>query len=471
MVARGVDISYLSRTLLLCCVLLGCVPGVSSAATGATPLSGTITITGTGGKDDLQVVVTPVHSETSSAARLTIDPAATITATSGACPPETDPVNGRPLRNDCTLSSQTLPTLVIDLGAGDDLVVVDDPEGETTSARVSGGLGNDVITLIARGDRTIKGDDGDDELAAGGPTAATASHPVVYDGGAGTDVASFAGNTALTSSGTGQAGGFRAVEVGVNASLETKSAALVGINQAFAFTTFRTDTLLGIEVLSGTGASDVLTGAAGPDTLLGGDGNDNLRGGEGDDNLQGGDDLDNLVGGKGSDSVDGGPGIDVFPPDSGGDTFNTRDGYAEDVTCVKSDVIVSDLVDKVSNKDTSTAATCSVSIAAAKHLYDTKLSGRPARIDGKVLATRVRCPALKTEACEGKLEALLGRHAIGHADYKVRPGNKVEVKLPIGTANARKAAGKDIVLSAKEVDADGRDRFVSRPTRVAKTSG
>jgi hypothetical protein len=466
MVAPGVDIPYLSRALLLSCVLLGCIPGVSSAATGATPLSGTITITGTGGKDDLQVVVTPPSSETGTAASLTIDPAAAITATSGACPPETDPVNGRPLRNECTISSSATPTLMIELGGGDDLVVVDDSLGETIAAQVSGGPGNDAITLLARGDRTIKGDDGDDQLAAPGPTSGTASHPVTYDGGAGADVASFAGNTALARSG-GTASGFRAEELGVNASLETKTAALVGINQAFAFTTFRTDKLNGIEILSGTGASDVLTGAAGPDTLLGGEGNDNLRGGDGDDNLQGGDDLDDLVGGTGKDTIDGGLGIDTFPKGSGGDTFLTRDGYAESIACVKEDVLVIDLVDKPGGE----LGGCSVSTAAAKHLYDTKLSGRPARIQGKALATRVRCPALKTEACEGKLEAMLGRHALAHVDYKVKPGSKVDVKLPITASNARKAAGKDIVLSAKEVDADGRDRFVSRPSRVAKTNG
>ncbi len=460
MVARGVEISYLSRALLICCVLLGCLPGISSAAAGSSPLSGTITITGTSGKDDLQVVVTPPSSQAGTGA-LTIDPAATITATSGACPPETDPVNGRPVRNECTISSSAR-TLVIDLGAGDDLVEVADVQGAIATTRVLGGPGNDAIMLVALGERTIKGDDGNDVLAAPGQTSSRT--PVDYDGGTGIDMASFAGTTAPIVISGAPAGTFGQVPVGVNASLETKTASFVGLNESGVQATVGTAGLAGIETLSGTELADVLTGHTGPDTLLGNGGNDNLRGGDGDDNLQGGDDLDDLVGGVGKDTLDGGLGIDTFPKGSGGDTFLTRDGYAEAILCVKEDVLVVDLADKLGGD----LGSCSVSTAAAKHLHDTKLSGRPARIEGKTLATRVRCPALKTESCEGKLEAMLGRHAIAHVAYRVRPGSKAEVRLPIGAANARKAEGKEIVLSAKEIDADGRDRFVSRPTRVQK---
>ena len=72
----------------------------------------------------------------------------------------------------------------------------------------------------------------------------------------------------------------------------------------------------------------------------------------------------------------------------------------------------------------------------------------------------------KPETCEGELDAVLGKRTLGRAAYDVAPGKKVAIGLPISKGNARRAEGKRIVLSASEVDADGRDRFVSRPTRV-----
>jgi hypothetical protein len=127
-------------------------------------------------------------------------------------------------------------------------------------------------------------------------------------------------------------------------------------------------------------------------------------------------------------------------------------------------VIVDDLVDKVAGDTTS----CSISTAAAQHRYDTKLSGRPARVAGRSLLTRVSCPARKSTTCAGQLEALLGNKVLGKTRYRVAPGHRAAVQLPLDKIDARRAAGRRILLSATELDADGRDRFVSRPARVAK---
>ena len=55
---------------------------------------------------------------------MTITPAVSVTATSGSCPPETDPITGRPTVNSCTVITSSSATLVIDLRAGDDAVEV-----------------------------------------------------------------------------------------------------------------------------------------------------------------------------------------------------------------------------------------------------------------------------------------------------------------------------------------------------------
>jgi Ca2+-binding RTX toxin-like protein len=63
-----------------------------------------------------------------------------------------------------------------------------------------------------------------------------------------------------------------------------------------------TDTLSGIENLTGTDYADTLTGDAGDNVLDGGAGNDTLRGGDG---------SDTLIGGAGADVLDGGNGTDI----------------------------------------------------------------------------------------------------------------------------------------------------------------
>jgi Ca2+-binding RTX toxin-like protein len=63
--------------------------------------------------------------------------------------------------------------------------------------------------------------------------------------------------------------------------------------------------------LSGTLGDDVIEGLAGADTLRGGAGDDRLEGGDGSDDLDGGDGDDTLVGGVGADRLIGGAGNDT----------------------------------------------------------------------------------------------------------------------------------------------------------------
>jgi len=74
----------------------------------------------------------------------------------------------------------------------------------------------------------------------------------------------------------------------------------------------RTDTLLGIESLTGSKHKDKLTGNGLSNTLNGEAGNDLVSGGAGGDRLIGGLGNDTLIGGLGNDTLSGGAGADLF---------------------------------------------------------------------------------------------------------------------------------------------------------------
>jgi Ca2+-binding RTX toxin-like protein len=100
-----------------------------------------------------------------------------------------------------------------------------------------------------------------------------------YDGGAGTDKAFFVGSSAP-----------------VTADLVAGTATGEG-----------SDTLAGIEYLTGSSFGDTLSGNDSPNLIRGGDGNDDLFGLGGGDYLEGGAGDDNLDGGAGSDNCVQGP--------------------------------------------------------------------------------------------------------------------------------------------------------------------
>jgi hypothetical protein len=454
---RGIAV-VVTRIGLLAAALALLLP---AAATGQTKsnLSGTVTITGSQGRDNLEIDVT--SSSPSSVSTLTITPSAAITATRGNCPPDTDPLTGRPVRNVCVIDNVDL--LALDLQGGDDVLALDAEAGAPISAvTAQGGIGNDTLSVGARAQRTLRGADGDDSLRAPGRTG---NEPVVFDGGIGRDLAGFGGASAASGVSNVPSG----TDLGVSASLVSNQATLSGRDANGAVVVVRTDSLVGIERLEGTDAGDILTGAVAADELIGGDGPDNLRGGSGTDLLSGGQGLDDLNGGRDADTLDGGTEIDTYARGDGLDTYLTRDGFAEVVTCVRADVVVNDLADRVDS-----VANCqSVSTAQAKHRYDTVLSKRPPRVAGDgTLRVRLRCPALKTEACEGTLAVLPARSAaakpLGETRYKLKPGRSRIVALSLTTTRAKTVRGKVVDLQADEIDADGRARKVTRRLRISR---
>jgi hypothetical protein len=413
---------------------------------GATIQGGTVTITGTGGRDEVEV---SAAAGPATAQELIVSPGVTLTTTTGSCPPDTDPLTGRPVGFRCRFSRINL--LSLDLQGADDLLTVDLEQASVDAVTAAGGAGNDAIEVSGIG-RTLLGGDGNDTLTA--PGRAHASNAVVFNGGAGRDIADFRGIVRTSSLGNSE-------RAGVTASLATGRAV---IQLPFDGST-RVDTLTAIEGLSGTDAGDVLTGGAGPDELFGQEGPDLLNGGDGNDILNGGDESDQLTAGKGADTLDGGKGIDDFGRSDGGDTLISRDGFAEITTCVTADVIVNDLVDRLLAPE----RCASVSTAAAKHRFDTVISRRSPRLgaDGG-LRVRLGCPEEKPETCAGVLRARLGGRALDGARYRIRPGRRDTIELNLSPGEARRARGKRLTLRATEIDDDGRDRIVSRRVRLRR---
>ncbi|MEF8756319.1 MAG: hypothetical protein V5B60_20675 [Accumulibacter sp.] len=82
------------------------------------------------------------------------------------------------------------------------------------------------------------------------------------------------------------------------------------------------DTLTGIENLTGSTYDDTLTGDGNANRLTGAQGNDFLNGGAGNDTLDGGAGNDRLWGGTGADSLIGGDGSDFYYLDDAGDSVS-----------------------------------------------------------------------------------------------------------------------------------------------------
>jgi Ca2+-binding RTX toxin-like protein len=181
---------------------------------------------------------------------------------------------------------------------------------------IDGGAGNDLLTV--RGTPVPGGD-------------------LVLDGGAGDDTYVLA--TQRTSLWVNDAAGmdtldFRAASAGVRLNLgldRSQPQALDALGNRLhlqgavenATSSAFADRLTGsaiANVLRGLGGNDVLRGAGGDDLLDGGDGNDLLDGGTGADILVGGGGRDVLLGGTGRDFLIGGLGVDYLLG-QGGDDF------------------------------------------------------------------------------------------------------------------------------------------------------
>ena len=176
-----------------------------------------------------------------------------------------------------------------------------------------GGSGNDTITGRTDTATQLEGGDGKDTLKGGGfndtldggtgdDTLNGGKGNDQIDGGAGTDTADYSSSSNP-----------------ITADLTTRSATGDG-----------TDTLNGIENLTGSSKADTLSGDTNNNTLNGGAGADTLNGGAGNDNLIGGDGTDTLNGGVGADTLYAGNGDDTVYAGTGDDLIVGGDGAGND---------------------------------------------------------------------------------------------------------------------------------------------
>jgi Ca2+-binding RTX toxin-like protein len=166
---------------------------------------------------------------------------------------------------------------------------------------------------------TLHGSDGDDRAAIGSGTEATISGAgpdvsvagigsgdhATFDGGTGTDTATY----------TGTAG---ADQVGIARNGDSVA--------TFAEGGAPVDTNVEELVVQGLGGNDVLTAQNGIGALT----HLTLDGGAGDDDLRGGDGADTLIGGIGDDHVDGNIGADTAQLGAGNDHFQWDPGDGSD---------------------------------------------------------------------------------------------------------------------------------------------
>jgi Ca2+-binding RTX toxin-like protein len=172
--------------------------------------------------------------------------------------------------------------------------------GNDGNDTLSGDAGNDWLDAGA-GNDSLLGGAGFDQLSGG------AGNDTI-DGGDGSDTVTY-NNDYGTIAPTGN---------GVIVNLETGIATDNWGN---------TDTLAGIEHVSGSRYGDNITGNASDNSLWGNEGNDTLAGGAGNDWLDGGVGADSLLGGAGTDQLSGGAGNDTLDGGDGSDTVTYYSDY------------------------------------------------------------------------------------------------------------------------------------------------
>jgi Ca2+-binding RTX toxin-like protein len=185
-----------------------------------------------------------------------------------------------------------------DGGSGNDIIDMSGAGNSTFNRYVAlGGTGDDVITGSGYNDR-LEGGSGDDVITGNGSFNAFSNDGDQFVGGQGNDI--------LTGGSTGtdwvrydlETGG-GAVYVNLSDSQTTLGGVL--LDPSTARDTFgNSDSLVGIEKVSGSSNDDFMLGGSGADKFEGGAGNDSLAGAGGDDELTGGAGADTLDGGAGA---------------------------------------------------------------------------------------------------------------------------------------------------------------------------
>lgn len=214
--------------------------------------------------------------------------------------------------------------IAIDLGAGDDSLVLRSIVPNNFTLTISGGDDDDYVNTAMSGSRGVSlvGGTGGDTLIAGSGDDTLVGGPGhdFMDGRAGNDslVGSAGDDTLLGATGNDLLFGHSGNDL-IYGNLGDDS--LSG-NEG-------DDSLLGgdgDDWLLGHRGDDTLTGGSGADSLFGHSGNDVLNGNSDNDTVEGGSGLDAIVGGSGDDVLSGDSGHDTIAGNSGNDVLWGRSG-------------------------------------------------------------------------------------------------------------------------------------------------
>ncbi|WP_206419732.1 FecR domain-containing protein, partial [Minwuia thermotolerans] len=180
----------------------------------------------------------------------------------------------------------------------------DNIEGSEGADNINALGGNDNVNSRG-GNDNVEGGSGNDTLTGGAGNDR-------LDGNAGNDVLrGNAGSDTLIGGEGSDTADFSATSAGINATLSDGNATVADGQGG-------TDSLTGIENLTGSNFADILTGDGNANVLSGGGSNDSLSGQGGDDILNGGAGNDTLDGGNGSDTLNGDSGDDLYIIGGGG---------------------------------------------------------------------------------------------------------------------------------------------------------
>lgn len=220
-------------------------------------------------------------------------------------------------------TSGAIGTLTVDLGGGDDRIVLHSVVGDG-SATLTLGSGSDTVVL-------------DSLVASRVSGALTITDFATGDAGDRLDWLLFAAQKSSAPFDRYNpflAGDARLVQAGADTLLQIKGTTVITFTATSvgAFTTFN----LGVDpkaappstddTMTGTAGDDELRGTSGADIISGLDGNDKIVGEDGHDVLRGGNGDDLLYGGNGNDVLDGGAGRDTVAGDDGDDTITDLTG-------------------------------------------------------------------------------------------------------------------------------------------------
>lgn len=504
---------YRSRSALVGLLVSSLLILAAAAAAIAVPASavtidhggGVLTVTGTGGDDDLLFSYgddnygeEPPYPDPTDLVEIATWTSAT-TLTPGATAAGCEPHNWETDVWVCPRPSKIVARL---LAGNDTLATYEGDPPVTIPFEVYGGSGNDRIDG-ASGNDTLYGGDGDDVLTG------RDGHDRLF-GQAGNDILngdfgeSGPGGNDYLDGGPGDDEFETYVGYGTPAGLKGDDTYIGGPgNDSFSYfhrsnpvsislDGVANDGMAGerdnihpdIETVGGSAGNDVIVGSPGPDHLWGGDGDDRIFGGGGDDKLSGDNGNDYLDGGLGNDILDGGcltdtlvggPGRDTFQSDgnchsmslrSPLDRIEARDGERDElIFCQMSsdqagDIAIVDPIDPVTNKGP--GACKEIRVGSITKPGGGGAGGGNNKGATRMPAGKVRArlgPTLRLVVGSGKKRAA-ARQQIALRQRRLSLGTLYAVKRTVVTVSASVRKGRRNVNLGR--------RKVAIPTRRAK---